>query len=114
MNSVFNFLDPKSIFEMQAMNKRMYEKIVPNYKPAWPMSKSDFVLVKGRKKFYLTTWSKNAASLKSTKLFEIGGETAESQTEEALGFKEIYFQFMHMQDKWNYMCFELTDEAFID
>jgi hypothetical protein len=82
MNSVFNFLDPKSIFEMQGMNKRMYEKIVPNYKPAWPMSKSDFILVKGRKKFYHTTWSKNAPNLKSVKLFEVGGDSIHSLTED--------------------------------
>jgi len=99
---------------MQGMNKRCYDSIVPNYKPAWPMSKSDFVLVKGRKKFYLTTWSKNAAALKSTKLFEIGGDSAESQKEDTLGFKEIYFQFLMMQDKQNYIAFELTDEAFIE
>jgi hypothetical protein len=114
MHSVFSFLDSKSIFEMQGMNRRTYDKIVPQYKPAWPMSKCDFVLVKGRTKFYHTTWSKNAAELKSTKLFEIGGDKATSVSQEVLGFKELYFQYIHMQDKWNYLAFELTDEAFLE
>ena len=75
------------------------------------MSRSEFVLIKGRKQFFLTSWSKNAKELKSTKLFEIGqGDT----TEEALGFKEIYFQFFYMLNKWNYLAFQLADEAFIE
>ena len=60
MHAVFEFLDPKSLFTIQGMNKRQYDSNVPMFKPSWPMSKSDFVLVKGRKKFYLTTWSKGA------------------------------------------------------
>jgi len=55
------------------------------------MCKCDFVLVKGRTKFYHTTWSKNAAELKSTKLFEIGGDSDKSIKQEDLGFKELYF-----------------------
>ena len=74
------------------------------------MARCDFVLVKGRKQFYLASWSKNAKELKSTKLFEIGKEET---TEEALGFKEIYFQFFFMHNKWNYLAFQLADEAYI-
>ncbi len=53
------------------MNKRMYNQIVPNYKPSWSIKKSDFILVKEKTKFYAVTWSKNTTSLESTKLFEI-------------------------------------------
>ena len=92
----------------------MYNSVVPQFRPAWPMSKCDFVLVKGRKEFHLTQWSKNSNELKSTKLLQIGGETEESVSEEVLKFKEIYFQFFVMLDKFNYYAFQLTDEAFIE
>jgi hypothetical protein len=73
------------------------------------MSRCEFVLVKGRKSFYLTSWSKNAKDLKSTKLLEITEDK-----KEMLGFSEIYFQFFFMLNKWNYLAFQLADEAFID
>ena len=92
----------------------MYEAVVPLFKPAWPMAKCDFVCVKGRKEFFMTSWTKNNAELKSTKLFQIGGETSKSISEEVLKFKEIYFQFFVMLDKFNYYAFQLTDEAFIE
>lgn len=108
MHSVFEFMETTQVFQMQQGNQDCYKRLVPRFRPTWPMSRCEFVLVKGRKQFFLTSWSKNAKELKSTKLLEVT-----EANKEQLGFNEIYFQFFYMLNKWNYLAFQLADEAFI-
>lgn len=49
MHSAFEFMETQQIFLMQQANKQCYQKLVPRFRPTWPMSRCEFVLVKGRK-----------------------------------------------------------------
>ena len=93
MQLIFSFLDHKEQIEMQQLNKRMYEKIIPGMKDVTPFAACQLVFENNRKEIYSANWG-ISKDLKRKLLIRIGdGPGALKLADLGIEEGEICFQW---------------------
>ena len=70
MQAIFSFFDLKQKCQMQALNKRHYEKIIPGMFDVVPLASAELILENNRKEIYVARWSLSK-EMKKTKLLDL-------------------------------------------
>jgi hypothetical protein len=71
MQAIFSFFELKKKVQMQALNKRHYQKIIPAMFDVVPLASAELILENNRKQIYVARWTQSK-DIKKTKLLDLG------------------------------------------
>lgn len=111
MQLIFSFLDHREQIQVQQLNKRMYEKIIPSMKDVTPFASCQLIFENNRKEIYSANWG-ISKDLKRKLLIRIGDGPGTFKLAD-LGIEkgEISFQWFIAVSSHSYIVFPLVEEA---
>ena len=113
MQLIFSFLDHKQQIEVQQLNRRMYEKIIPSMKDVTPMAACQLVFENNRKEIYTANWGVSK-DLKRKALLKIGdGVGCFKLADLGIEKGEISFQWFLQIHPGSFIVFPLIEEAHV-
>lgn len=114
LQTMGSFMKQSDILQLQKVNRDFYEKKVPDMLTKVQLPSLSIILEKNRKEVYIGLWKRETRELKKTLLFKCGNGNGEKEYDkERLGFEEIYFQYIHMEDPNTFYCWPMENEAIL-
>ena len=113
LQSMSKYLEQIEVISLQKLNKEFYDKMAPVVLTKVSMPSAQIVLESSRTNIELGIWKKDTRELKTRRLMKIGDGKDGTVSKDALGFNELYFQYVIQSDPRTFYCWPMENEAML-